>query len=87
MRHLLSLSAALALGSLALASCADETTQPNRAAEPAPTPPKLAIASNSWITRANLPRNRAYLAVATVKNAAGQSVVYALGGLIGRTPD
>ena len=80
MRHLLSLSAALALGSLALASCADETTQPNTAAEPGPAAPELAIASNSWITRANMPRNRTYLAVATVKNAAGQSVVYAIGG-------
>jgi N-acetylneuraminic acid mutarotase len=79
MRQLLSLSAALALGSFALASCGDETTQPNTVADQ-PTIPQLAVAPNSWITRANMD-NRTDLATATLTNAAGQSIVYAIGGL------
>jgi len=42
---------------------------------------ELAVASNSWLTRANMLPNRTDLAVATVTNASGQSVVYAIGGL------
>jgi N-acetylneuraminic acid mutarotase len=43
--------------------------------------PDLAVASNSWLVRAKTPVNRTNMAVATVTNAAGQSVVYAIGGL------
>jgi N-acetylneuraminic acid mutarotase len=74
------LPSALAL-SAALAACSDETTTEPSAAVPSPTAPALAIASNTWITRANMPANRTDLAAATVKNAAGQSIVYAIGGL------
>jgi N-acetylneuraminic acid mutarotase len=80
MRQLLSLSAALALGSFALASCGDETTQPNTAADEPAVIPQLAGASNTWITRAAPLVSRFLLFTATVPNAAGQSVVYAIGG-------
>jgi N-acetylneuraminic acid mutarotase len=45
-----------------------------------PSGADLTVASNSWITRANLPTGRTSLALATVTNAAGQSIVYAMGG-------
>ena len=74
-------SGVLALGTLALAGCgADTPTQPSTASPPAGTKPELAVVSNSWITRANMPGVRPYLAAATVTNAAGQSIVYAIGG-------
>ena len=41
---------------------------------------ELAVASNTWLTRANM-GNWTDLAAATVTNAAGQSIVYAIGGL------
>jgi len=72
----------VALGVLTLAACGDDTpTQPELPAQPTATAPELAVASNSWITRANMPANRTRLAAATVTNAAGQSIVYAIGGL------
>ena len=38
----------LALGAFGLTACSDETaTEPSRAAEPSPTSPELAVASNS----------------------------------------
>ena len=72
---------ALAAGAFGLAACTDETaTGPSRAAEPIPTTPELAVASNSWITRATMPQFRTGVAAVTVTNAAGQSIVYAIGG-------
>jgi N-acetylneuraminic acid mutarotase len=69
---------ALALGSLALAACGDETTQPTPGDDPS-AKTEFAVATNTWITRANT-ANRTDLALATVTNAAGQSTVYAIGG-------
>ena len=47
----------LALAAFGLTACTEETTtEPSRTAEPAPTAPELAVASNSWITRAKMPR-------------------------------
>jgi N-acetylneuraminic acid mutarotase len=64
------LPAALALSTLWLAACGNDT----------PTePPEMALAG-SWITMANMPASRTDLAAATVTNAAGQSIVYAIGG-------
>ncbi len=80
MRFRFLLPSALAL-SAALAACSDETTTEPGAAVPSPGAPELAIASNSWITRPNMPGTRADLAAATVTNAAGPSIVYAIGGL------
>lgn len=75
-------SAALALGALVLAACGEDiTTEPSPATDANPTAPELAPASNSWITRANMPSSRTDLATATVTNGAGQSIVYAIGGL------
>jgi N-acetylneuraminic acid mutarotase len=66
---------------LGLAACGDDTpTQPELPAQPTGTAPELAVASNSWITRADMLTNRTDLAVATVTNPAGQSVLYAMGG-------
>jgi N-acetylneuraminic acid mutarotase len=75
------LNALLALSSFAFAACGDDTTEPNSTTEGNPPAPAFAVASNSWITRANMPSNRTDLAAATVTNAAGQSIVYAIGGL------
>ena len=46
----------------------------------APPPPTLALAHNIWMKRAPLWSDRRQLATALVTNAAGQSVVYAIGG-------
>jgi hypothetical protein len=67
----------LALSTLVLAACVEETTTEPKQAESTPGAPELAIASNSWLTMAKTPVYRTNMAVATVTNAAGQSVVYA----------
>jgi N-acetylneuraminic acid mutarotase len=72
----------IALGGFALHACSDDTTTgPMRAAEPSPTAPELAVASNTWIVRAKMPSDWTDVAAATVTNAAGQPIVYAIGGL------
>lgn len=82
MKYRLLLPGALALSALGLAACGDEiTTQPNLPEQPPAAVPELAVTRNSWITRANMPTDRTALATATVTNAAGQSVVYAIGGV------
>ena len=68
----------LGLGVLALASCADETTAPSTS--PTVAGPELAVAHNTWVTRRDMPFERWDLAVADVVNAAGQHVLYAIGG-------
>jgi N-acetylneuraminic acid mutarotase len=81
MRYRLLLPSLLTLGALGLAGCGEVTpTEPTSTTQPPAPVPELAVASNSWITRANMPNNRTDLAAATVTNAAGQSVVYAIGG-------
>jgi N-acetylneuraminic acid mutarotase len=63
-----------------LASCGDTPTQPMAGGLPA-SAPDLAVASNTWATRAALPgTERVGLTTAEVRNAAGQSVAYAIGG-------
>lgn len=72
---------ALTLGAFALASCRDTLTTPTETeAEPSPTTPAFAVASNSWVTRADMPLERSGLATAVVTNASGQSILYAIGG-------
>ena len=81
MKYRLLLIGALALSGLGLVGCGDEiTTQPNVLEQPAAVAPELAVTRNSWTTRANMSVNRTALATATLTNAAGQSVVYAMGG-------
>lgn len=76
MRTSLFLLAGLAL----VAACGDETTEPTPVGDQSGTTAS-AVAHDSWLTLANMPANRSHPAVATVTNAAGQSVVYTIGGL------
>jgi N-acetylneuraminic acid mutarotase len=70
---------------LGLAACGDDTTtQPELPAQPTGTAAALAVATNSWISRADMLTNRTDLTVATVTNRAGQSVLYAM---FGRNPN
>jgi N-acetylneuraminic acid mutarotase len=74
MRHLLLLG-----GVVALASCGEQVTQPDR--PDAVAAPEFAAAGNRWVRRANMPGNERWgLAAARVINAAGQSIVYAVAG-------
>lgn len=82
MRHYLRLLATLNLGSLsvALASCGDQTTQPNLPAEPMSVAAASAPAPNTWIQRAQDPVDRVGFVTATIPNAAGESILYVIGG-------
>ena len=79
MRHGLLLPGLLTLSALGLAACGEETTQPN-AAEDQRTAPQLAIASNTWLARRDMPLDLVYQATAVVPNAAGHSILYVMGG-------
>ena len=69
------------LGVLTLSACGEETpTDPTSSAQPTDARLALAVAGNTWITRANLQDNRHNVTLATVTNSSGQSVVYAIGG-------
>jgi N-acetylneuraminic acid mutarotase len=70
----------LALGAFGLSACTETTTEPSGGAEPSPAAPELAVAGNTWLVRATMPQYRTGVAAATVTNAAGQSIVYAIGG-------
>jgi hypothetical protein len=81
MRHHRSIRTVLALSCFALASCSDEPTQPSSAADQLPSIPQLAVTSNTWITRADMPGiERSFLTATTVTNSTGQSILYAIGG-------
>ena len=70
----------LLAGLVLVAACGDETTEPTPVGDQSATTAS-AVAHDSWLTLANMPANRTNMAVATVTNAAGQSVVYTIGGL------
>ena len=70
---------ALAFALVALTSCNDTPTEPESATSPVPDA-ELAVAANSWSTRANMPSDRFDPAVAVVTNAQGQTVLYAIAG-------
>ncbi len=71
----------LSLGAFGLTACTEDTaTEPSSAVEPGQTAPELAVASNGWLVRAKMPTSWTGVATATVTNAAGQSIVYAIGG-------
>jgi N-acetylneuraminic acid mutarotase len=73
---------ALALMCLASASCGERVTEPEKAATPGAPTPAFAIASNTWLTRTDMPStDRLLFATAVVPNATGQSILYAIGGL------
>lgn len=73
-------STPLALGLFVLTSCGDEPTQPTTATDQSPSAPANAQASDTWLTRRIMPLERAGVVTAMVPNAAGQSIVYAIGG-------
>jgi N-acetylneuraminic acid mutarotase len=79
MRYRLVLPSLLTLGAFGLAACGEETTQPNTVMEQ-PTAPQLAVTSNSWLTRRDMPFELFEQAAAVVPNASGQSILYAIGG-------
>jgi hypothetical protein len=84
MRHHQRLLTPLAMGvlSLALASCGDQPTQPNLPAEAAPVAATSSPARDTWIPRAPDHVERVEAVTATVPNAAGQSILYVIGGWI-----
>jgi N-acetylneuraminic acid mutarotase len=72
---------ALLLSGLVLIACDRTPTAPDGAEADRLSDRELAALSNAWITRANLPRvERFRLTTAVVPNAAGQSLLYAIGG-------
>ena len=80
MRNRLLWPSLLTLGMLGLAACGEETTtQPNSAVEQ-PAAPQLAVTSNTWLTRRDMPLELYEQVTAVVPNAAGQSILYAIGG-------
>ena len=79
MRWRLLLPSLLTLAAFGLAACGEETTQPNTAVEQ-PTAPQLVVTSNTWLTRRDMPLELFEQAAAVVPNAAGQSILYAIGG-------
>jgi N-acetylneuraminic acid mutarotase len=79
MRSRLLVPALLTLSALGLVACAEEATAPN-AAEDQATLPQLAAVSNTWLSRRVMPLELLSQAAATVPNAEGQSIVYAIGG-------
>jgi len=79
MRYRFLLPSLLTLGAFGLAACGEETTQPNTAVDQ-PTAPQPAVTSNTWLTRRDMPLELYEQATAVVPNAAGQSILYAIGG-------
>jgi len=71
------LTAVLGCGEDAQAPTGPAVT-PEAAAEAAA---ELAISSNTWLKRADMPGARRAFAVASLQNASGQSVVYVIGGI------
>jgi N-acetylneuraminic acid mutarotase len=67
---------------IAVAGCGPDTPNPTDPADPGPaSAPRLAVASNTWITRPDLLSNQqSGMTAATLTNALGQTVVYVIGG-------
>jgi N-acetylneuraminic acid mutarotase len=71
---------AIGLGMLALVACRDTTTEPNVTRD-AQLAAGLSVAADRWIARADLPSTERWgSGTAVVTNAAGQSVLYIIGG-------
>lgn len=73
-------SGIVTLAVLGLAGCGADTTEPSAPAALVPSTPELAVTSNTWLTRRNMPLDMVYQATAVVPNAAGQSILYVMGG-------
>ena len=79
MRYHFLLPSLLALGAIGLVACGEQATQPNPATDQ-PTAPELAVTSNTWVARRDMPLELYEQALAVVPNSAGQSILYAIGG-------
>jgi N-acetylneuraminic acid mutarotase len=64
------------------AACQDSPTEPQQSVEPGGelAAPAFAVASNSWLTRANMPINRLNATAASLTNAQKQTIIYVFGG-------
>jgi N-acetylneuraminic acid mutarotase len=63
------------------AACQDSPAEPERLEPVEVSAPALAVASNSWLTRANMPGDaRKNIVAASVTNAQNQTVLYVFGG-------
>jgi N-acetylneuraminic acid mutarotase len=72
---------ALALIVALLAACNEDTTSPEPESGASPAGAELSALTGSWTTKANYPESaQGAAAVATVKNAQGQSMLYVIGG-------
>jgi N-acetylneuraminic acid mutarotase len=73
---------ALAISAVLLGACNQDVTAPETGTSSAsPVGEQLSALSGSWTTKANYPESaQAGAAVATVKNAQGQSMLYVIGG-------
>src|SRR5690349_23047408 len=71
--------AALCTLGFTMLACGDPPTQPTTA-EDQPIIPQLAVGSNTWLTRRDMPLDLFEQTTAVVPNAAGQSILYAIGG-------
>jgi hypothetical protein len=77
----LSLTLALTASVIVLGSCStDETTAPSTSRDQSPAAPSFAIGSNTWTPKSALPQGPTGVATGMVYDAAGNSVVYAVGG-------
>jgi hypothetical protein len=61
---------------LALWACGETTTEPKPAERLPFSAPDFAVASNTWITRAEIPRIRGQFVGAAATNSAGRSILY-----------
>jgi N-acetylneuraminic acid mutarotase len=67
---------------VAALGCRDETQSPTEPGFASPqAAPELAVSSNTWITQADMPNSARWeAATVVVPNAAGQSILYVIGG-------
>jgi N-acetylneuraminic acid mutarotase len=73
--------ALFALAAVTLAACNETPAEPENSAAPAPAAEFAATASNTWTRKADLPGGtRTDVTLASVTNAAGQSILYVIGG-------
>jgi Kelch motif len=79
MRYRLLFPSLLTLGAFGLVACGEETTQPSTEVHQS-TAPQLAVTSNTWLTRRDMPLGVKSPAGAVVPNAQGQSILYVMGG-------
>jgi N-acetylneuraminic acid mutarotase len=78
--HLLRGGRPLSLAALSLftsTACQDSPTEPEQAEVSAPS---LAVGSNRWVTRVNMPSDRVEVTTAVVTNPQGRTILYVIGG-------